>query len=160
MIMKVHGKIEAHIGIKSKSNGSDLEITQHLQHALDEVSIEFNTIVLLGGDLNGHHPHLSESISTNTAGRLLQRFATVNALTQVIQAPTRVTANSSSCLDIRLTNIPEEINFLGITALLHATLKKPGFYLRMHMKKYSGDSQRYPGRLAGGPTMKDISTIL
>ncbi|ELU17137.1 hypothetical protein CAPTEDRAFT_186629, partial [Capitella teleta] len=63
-------------------SGSDLDITQHLQHALDEVSIEFNTIVLLAGDLNAHHPDLSESISTNTAGRLLQRFATVNALTQ------------------------------------------------------------------------------
>ncbi|ELU03951.1 hypothetical protein CAPTEDRAFT_197206 [Capitella teleta] len=62
--------------------GSDFDITQHLQHALDEVSIEFNTIVLLAGDLNAHHPDLSESISTNTAGRLLQRFATVNALTQ------------------------------------------------------------------------------
>jgi hypothetical protein len=91
-----------------------LDITQHLQHALDEVSIEFNTIVILAGDLNAHHPDLSESISTNTAGRLLQRFATVNALTQVIQAPTRVTAHSSSCLDILLTNIPEEINFLGV----------------------------------------------
>ncbi|ELU05597.1 hypothetical protein CAPTEDRAFT_195762 [Capitella teleta] len=48
--------------------GSDLDITQHLQHALDEVSIEFNAIVLLAGDLNAHHPDLSESISTNTAG--------------------------------------------------------------------------------------------
>ncbi|ELU17620.1 hypothetical protein CAPTEDRAFT_207934 [Capitella teleta] len=95
-------------------HGSDLDITQHLQHALDEVSIEFNTIVLLAGDLNAHHPDLSKSISTNTAGRLLQRFATVNALTQVIQAPTRVTDHSSSCLDILLTNIPEEINFLGV----------------------------------------------
>ncbi|ELU03944.1 hypothetical protein CAPTEDRAFT_197199 [Capitella teleta] len=47
--------------------GSDLDITQHLQHAFDEVSIEFNTIVLLAGDLNAHHPDLSESISTNTA---------------------------------------------------------------------------------------------
>ncbi|ELU18702.1 hypothetical protein CAPTEDRAFT_218425 [Capitella teleta] len=33
-------------------------------------------------DFNAHHPDLSESMSTNTAGRLLQRFATVNTLTQ------------------------------------------------------------------------------
>ncbi|ELT87441.1 hypothetical protein CAPTEDRAFT_201437 [Capitella teleta] len=109
-----HRQKEAHKAEPYWPPGSDLDITQHLQLALDEVSIEFNTIVLLAGDLNAHHPDLSESISTNTAGRLLQRFATVNALTQVIQAPTRVTAHSSSCLDILLTNIPEEINFLGV----------------------------------------------
>ncbi|ELU05159.1 hypothetical protein CAPTEDRAFT_214663 [Capitella teleta] len=82
----------------------------------DEVSIQFNTIVLQAGDLNTHHPDLSESINTNRADRLLQRFATVNALSQVIRAPTRITPNSSSCLDIMLTNIPEETSFLEAAA--------------------------------------------
>ncbi|ELU02918.1 hypothetical protein CAPTEDRAFT_191199 [Capitella teleta] len=85
---------------------SDLDIRQHLQHTLDEVSIQFNTIVLLAGDLNAHHPDLSESINTNRAGRLPQRFATVNALSQVIEPqpalPPTVRLVKTSCLQTYL----------------------------------------------------------
>jgi hypothetical protein len=71
--------------------------------------VNWNTIIMLAGDFNANHPNLSGTSTINTAGRLLERFAAKNALTQVIKEPTRLTLNSSSCLDLILTNIPEHI---------------------------------------------------
>ena len=67
----------------------------------------------------------------------MHTFITHNDLTQVIQAPTQLTVNNSSCIDIILTNIPEEITFNyvdpcigtsdhGVACVtLHATLNQP-----------------------------------
>ena len=66
------------------------------------------------GDLNAHHITFPCCTYTNASGSSLYSLMCDNDLHQLVTQPTRITADTKSCLDVILTNLPEMIHFKSV----------------------------------------------
>lgn len=87
------------------------DLTLHIQEGLDSLTARWNSIIYVTGDFNAHHTSFPWSHHTNRAGRGLFDLLQENDLSQIVNEPTRITANTRSCLDVVLTNLPQEMIF-------------------------------------------------
>ena len=76
--------------------------TTELSKALDEAFLLSENIVCIG-DLNSD---LLQPLSSNKQGRCLLDICDIYDLDSLINKPTRVSENRSSCVDVILTNVP------------------------------------------------------
>ena len=78
-----------------------------LQECFDKVKNSGIDKIVITGDLNA-------DLNTNH-GRKMIDFCTVNSLTVHVNEPTRITENTSSCLDQIITNIPNYVQNINVT---------------------------------------------
>ena len=84
---------------------ANIQFLNYLQCCVDNVNLTPGINILLIGDFNAHYDFHDESLSSNF-GISLYRWLECNNLSQVINEPTRDTANGGTVLDLIITNTP------------------------------------------------------
>ena len=75
-----------------------------LQFMLDKIrTLGGNYTIIILGDFNAHY-NVQLPLNSSEIGKQLSNFITINGLEQLISEPTRVTSNTSSILDLLITN--------------------------------------------------------
>lgn len=92
----------------NNSQESLVDFFDLFQHSLDKLRdcLTPNSIVIILGDLNAHFCY-SNPLESTIVGVRLHRFLQFNNLCQIIREPTRVTATTSSIIDLIITNVPD-----------------------------------------------------
>ena len=103
------GKIKVAIGVIYKSPLIPYSIYASIHENLVSVTSRYEHVIIMG-DMNIDHlkPNLS-------ALKFFNSYVTEPfALTQVINEPTRITAHSSTLIDLMLTSTPENVKAHGV----------------------------------------------
>ena len=86
---------------------------EYFQLVLDKTrQLPKQYIIVMLGDFNAHYDVANPSGNSDVGGKLIS-FLERNNLTHLIAEPTRVTFNSSSMLDLDITNCPERFSASG-----------------------------------------------
>ena len=89
-------------------NSTNSDYWKIFQENIDNVRSLLNPKILITGDLNAD--------PGTRQGKNLENFTDVNSLTQHVLEPTRITLNSSSLLDVFLTNFPSLVKEVKVYA--------------------------------------------
>ena len=86
---------------------------EYFQLVLDKIrQLPKQYIIVMLGDFNAHYDVANPSGNSEVGGKLYS-FLESNNLVQLIAEPTRVTSNSSTILDLVITNSPERFSASG-----------------------------------------------
>ena len=86
---------------------------EYFQLVLDKIrQLPKQYIIVMLGDFNAHYDVANPSRNSEVGGKLYS-FLESNNLAQLIAEPTRVTSNSSTILDLVITNSPERFSASG-----------------------------------------------
>ena len=90
------------------------DLTRHIQETVDSINFSQNSLLLISGDLNSHHATFPCCTYSNASGASLHTLMCDNDLHQIVTQPTRIPAETKSCIDVILTNLPEVIHFESV----------------------------------------------
>lgn len=96
-------------GVRYRPPNNTLESTSpfidSLQHSINSIERNPNTIIVLLGDFNAHFDMNDSSLSSDFGVRFYHMLE-CNNLFQLIDEPTRITNSRTSILDLIITNAP------------------------------------------------------
>ena len=91
---------------------------------------------VLLGDVNAKCPNWYKHDKTNFVGIAIENISSQCGLYQVINEPTNILENSSSCIDLIFTSQPNLITESGVHPSLHPNYHRQVIYAKFNLKFY------------------------
>ena len=124
----------------AKPNQSQEELetfTSNLELMLDKIFETNLFLVIVLGDFNAKFSHWYQIDKTTTEGSKIARLTSQHGLKQIINRPTHILNNSSSCIDLLFTTQPNNLVMeSGVHSSLQSNCYHQIIYARFNLKIY------------------------
>ena len=120
----------------SQSSDEFESFSKNLELTLDRVMKNTPYMMVLLGDFNAKCTNWYKHDKTNFEGIAIENISSQCGLYQVINEPTHILENSSSCIDLIFTSQPNLITESGVHPSLHPNCHHQVIYTKFNLKVY------------------------